>query len=148
MECIWISKLLCALLTRRPRGLSCRLPSIRNSTTFLKCLLVPREMNTRFRRKTRWTRCWFPAPTYFLHIKLFKFGQIISLNISHMKTRTDLNLEQGLCIFTSYYFPDSSSYVVALKTSIIIATSIYVETVKICKRELDVLVGLVNYMFL
>ena len=63
-----------------------------------------------------------------------------------MKTRTDLNLERGLCIFTSFYFPDSSSYVVTLKTSIIIATSIYVETVKICKRELDVLVGLVNYM--
>ena len=65
-----------------------------------------------------------------------------------MKTRTDLNLERGLCIFTSFYFPDSSCYVVTLKTSIIIATSIYVETVKICKRELDVLVGLVNYMFL
>ena len=65
-----------------------------------------------------------------------------------MKTRTDLNIEQGLCIFTSFYFPDSSSYVVTLKTSIIIATSIYVETViKICKRELGVLVGLVNYMF-
>ena len=63
-----------------------------------------------------------------------------------MKIRTDLNLERGLCIFTSFYFPDSSSYVATLKTSIIIATSIYVETVKICKRELDVLVGLVNYM--
>ena len=27
-----------------------------------------------------------------------------------MKTRTDLNLERGLCIFTSFYFPDSGLY--------------------------------------
>ena len=31
-------------------------------------------------------------------------------NISHMKIRIDLNFVEGVCIFTSFYFPDSELY--------------------------------------
>ena len=37
-------------------------------------------------------------------------GQIISPNISHIKNCTYLKLDEGLCIITSFSFPDSRIY--------------------------------------
>ena len=38
------------------------------------------------------------------------FGQNISSDISYTKYSSDLNLGEGLCICTSFYFPDSGLY--------------------------------------
>ena len=38
------------------------------------------------------------GPSSTTHIKLYKFGQITSPNISHMKSCTDLNLGEGICV--------------------------------------------------
>ena len=41
----------------------------------------------------------------------YKYGQIISPNTSHIKNCTYLKLDEGLCIITSFSFPDSRIYV-------------------------------------
>ena len=50
------------------------------------------------------------APAWRLHTNLYKFGQNISSDISYTKYSSDLNLGEGLCICTSFYFPDSGLY--------------------------------------
>ena len=57
--------------------------------------------------------CWSSsrgAPEWRLHTNLYKFGQNISWDISYTKYSSDLNLGEGLCICTSFYFPDSGLY--------------------------------------
>ena len=54
--------------------------------------------------------CWCSsrwAPAWRLHTNLYKFGWNVSSNISYTKYSSDLNLGEGLCIFTSLHFPDS-----------------------------------------
>ena len=45
-----------------------------------------------------------------LHTNLYNFGYNISSDISYMKYSSDLNLGEGLCICTSFHFPDSRLY--------------------------------------
>ena len=42
--------------------------------------------------------------------KLHKFGYNISSDISYTNYSFDPNLGDGLCIFTSFHFPDSERY--------------------------------------
>ena len=54
--------------------------------------------------------CWSSsrwAPAWRLRTDLYKFGQNIPSDISYTKYSSDLNLGEGLCICTSFYFPDS-----------------------------------------
>ena len=41
---------------------------------------------------------------------VYKFGKNIYSDISCTKSSSDLNLGEGLCICTSFYFPDSGLY--------------------------------------
>ena len=41
---------------------------------------------------------------------LYKFGWNISSDISYTKYSYDLNLGEGLCMYTSFHFPDSGLY--------------------------------------
>ena len=41
---------------------------------------------------------------------LYKFGLNISLDISYTKYSSDLTLGEGLCICTSFHFPNSGLY--------------------------------------
>ena len=50
------------------------------------------------------------APAWRLHTKLYKFGENISSDISYTNYSFDPNLGEGLCIFTSFHFPDSGLY--------------------------------------
>ena len=50
------------------------------------------------------------APAWRLHTNHYKFGLNISSDISYMKCSSDLNLGEGLCMFTSFHFPDSGLY--------------------------------------
>ena len=50
------------------------------------------------------------TPAWRVHTNLYKFGYNISSDISYTKYSSDLNLGQGLCIFTSFHFPDSRLY--------------------------------------
>ena len=57
--------------------------------------------------------CWCPsrwAPAWRLHTNLYKFEQNISSDISYTEYSSGLNLGEGLCLFTSFYFPDSWLY--------------------------------------
>ena len=45
--------------------------------------------------------------TWRLHTKLYKSGENVFLNISHMKYYTDLILGKAFCIFILFHFPDS-----------------------------------------
>ena len=57
--------------------------------------------------------CWCPSgwvPVWRLHTKLYKFGQNISADLSYTKYSSDLDLGEGLCIFTPFHFPDSGLY--------------------------------------
>ena len=57
--------------------------------------------------------CWSSsrwAPPWRLHTNLYKSGWNISSDISYTKYSSDLNLGEGLCIFTSFHFPDSGFY--------------------------------------
>jgi len=60
--------------------------------------------------------CWFPVaifmplkgtPTWRLQTKLYKIWQNVFPNISHMKYRIDLILEEAFCIFIVFHLPDS-----------------------------------------
>ena len=54
--------------------------------------------------------CWCPctwAPTWRLHINLYKFVENVSSHIFHEKNCCDLNLGERLCICTFFLFPDS-----------------------------------------
>ena len=60
--------------------------------------------------------CWFPAAifvplkgtqTWRLLTKLYKFGENVFPNISHIKYSTDLILGEAFCIFIFFYFLDS-----------------------------------------
>ena len=42
--------------------------------------------------------------------KLYKLGKLTFLVISRMKNLSDLNLGEGLVIFTFFHFPDSGFY--------------------------------------
>ena len=42
--------------------------------------------------------------------KFLKFGYNISSDISNTKYSSDLNLGEGLCMCTSFHFPDSGLY--------------------------------------
>ena len=56
---------------------------------------------------------WCPsrwAPSWRLHTNLYKFGKNISSRISYTEYSSDLNLSDGLCMFTSFHFPDSGLY--------------------------------------
>ena len=48
--------------------------------------------------------------TWRLHTGLYKFGKNISSDISYTEYFWDLNLGEGLCIFTFFHFPDSGLY--------------------------------------
>ena len=85
----------------------------------LWCLWVPRGINSRFCTKTRWQMFllrppfWCPsrwAPSWRLHTNLYKFGKNFSSRISYTEYSSDLNLSDGLCMFTSFHFPDSGFY--------------------------------------
>ena len=45
-----------------------------------------------------------------IEISILKFCENISSDISYTKYSSDLNLGEGLCIFTSFHFPDSGLY--------------------------------------
>ena len=74
-------------------------------------------MNSRFSRKTHSQLFLLVSgrhvsahsdgrPTWRLQTKLDKFGQMNYPNILLLKNCTILNLGEGLCIFTSFHFPD------------------------------------------
>ena len=51
--------------------------------------------------------CWFPSAM----LVLIQVGtSMTSSDISYTKYSSDLNLGEGLCIFTSFHFPDSGLY--------------------------------------
>ena len=45
-------------------------------------------------------------------LKTYKSGENISPDISETKYIFDQNLGEGLCIFTSFYFPESGLYLI------------------------------------
>ena len=47
------------------------------------------------------------TPTWHLKTKLYKIGQNVLLNFSHMNYRTDLILAKAFLIFIFFHFPDS-----------------------------------------
>ena len=47
------------------------------------------------------------APTWRLHTNLYKFGEIVSPHILHIKNCCDLNLGKSLCIVAFSLFSDS-----------------------------------------
>ena len=64
-----------------------------------------RDVSVGFRPPSWCLSRW--APAWRLHTNSYEFAQNISSDISYMKYSFDLNLGEGLCIFTSFHFPDS-----------------------------------------
>ena len=59
--------------------------------------------------------CWCPsrwAPAWRLHTNFYKFAQNISWDIAYTEYSSDLNLGEGLCMFTSFHFPYFLFYLV------------------------------------
>ena len=59
--------------------------------------------------------CWCPsrwAPAWRLHTNFYKFVQNISSDIAYTEYSSDLNLGEGLCMFTSFHFPYFLFYLV------------------------------------
>ena len=134
IEYAWISKLSRNVaFTWRPRELSCRFKKMAYFRTFcyLNSSCISKSITVMFMSfsKNKFTLlsenlvtnvsvgfrspCWSSsrwAPAWRLYTNLYKSGWNISSDISYTKYSSDLNLREGLCICTSFHFPDSGLY--------------------------------------
>ena len=80
------------------------LSSSRDKFTLLKQNSVT-DISAGFRPPSWCPSSW--APTWRLHTNRYKSGENVSPHIFHNKNGCDLNLGDGLCIYTFFLFPDS-----------------------------------------